>query len=385
MSSALHYATECFEGMKAYRGFDGKLRLFRPQRNCERMLKSATRIALPGFEPRELQKLIERFVALDGPRWLPRGRSEGSHLYLRPTMIGTGDALGVQKPTEALLFVIAVCFPPLDEPRKATTTSSSSSSTTALPQSLPSLAGVPTAGKSAEKKEEEKEEAPKESKSPSSNGMRLLASRHDMIRAWPGGFGHAKVGANYGPSLVAQQEARQKGYHQILWLFGDERHVTEAGASNFFVLWRTKSAMTTREKDEVGAGEGEEGGHLQLVTAPLGDGVILDGVTRASVLELARQRWRGQIEVVERPFTMGEVVQAGEEGRLVEAFGCGTAFFVAPVADIHFGGRDVALPLKSGVEATYAMCLKAWLREIMFGRVQHEWGVVVEEEEQQEQ
>jgi branched-chain amino acid aminotransferase len=85
-ASVLHYATECFEGMKMYRGFDGKLRLFRPDANCKRMLVSSTRIALPGFDPRELEKLIIAMIALDGPKWLPK---VGTFLYLRPTMIGS--------------------------------------------------------------------------------------------------------------------------------------------------------------------------------------------------------------------------------------------------------------------------------------------------------
>ncbi len=378
MSSALHYATECFEGMKAYRSNrDGKLRLFRPQRNCERMLKSAARVALPAFEPGELRACIEKFVALEGRRWLPRNEPDGtaegasgSYLYLRPTMIGTGDALGVQKPSEALLFLVAVCFPPLDEPHEANLPQAPNQPTT-LPPLAPLAGAVPPTPKTG----------------PASAGMRLLASSSDSIRAWPGGFGNAKVGANYGPSLVAQAHARALGYNQILWLFGDEAYVTEAGGSNFMVIWRTRR---------------QEGGRLQLVTAPLGDGVILEGVTRASVLELVRQRWPcrsllpppaaedtgmdGQatealeMEVLERRFTMDEIVAASDEGRLLEAFACGTAFFIAPVADIRFRGRDVELPLKSGVPATYAMTIKRWLREIMFGVVLHEWGVVVEEE-----
>jgi branched-chain amino acid aminotransferase len=270
-ASVLHYATECFEGMKAYRGYDGKLRLFRPDRNCRRMLKSSTRIALPAFDPVELQKLIEKLVAVDGPKWLPRA-NKGSFLYIRPTIIGTAPAIGVQRPAEALFFVVAVLFPPaLCNP----------------------------------------------------TGMRLLASKDDMCRAWPGGFGNAKVGANYGPSLIAQGEARDLGYDQILWLFGKEGYVTEAGASNFFVVWRT------------------EEGRLQLVTAPLHDGIILEGVTRASVLGLARERLTGNaqdglelVDVVERKFTMDEVMLASDEGRLVEAFGCGTA--VSSVHDPYY-------------------------------------------------
>ena len=275
-ASVLHYATECFEGLKLYRGYDSRLRLFRPDCNARRMLDSATRIALPAFNPLELQKLIETLCAVDGAKWLPASRP-GSFLYLRPTMIATTDNLGVQKPKEALLYVIACCFPCLDRPAG---------------QVKP--------------------------------GMKLLASREDTVRAWPGGFGFAKVGANYGPSLIAQAEARDRGFDQVLWLLGQENHVTEAGASNFFVVWRTRHGV------------------LQLVTAPLGSKIILDGVTRRSVLQVARERLAlhsrreggvdaeelEDLEVVERTFTMAEVEEAVEEGRLVEAFACGTAVSV---------------------------------------------------------
>jgi branched-chain amino acid aminotransferase len=67
-ASCLHYATQCFEGMKVYRGFDGKLRLFRPERNCNRLVMSAQRVVLPAFDPVELEKLLKLFLGLDGPR-----------------------------------------------------------------------------------------------------------------------------------------------------------------------------------------------------------------------------------------------------------------------------------------------------------------------------
>lgn len=285
-ASVLHYATECFEGMKLYRGFDSRLRLFRPDRNCRRMLSSATRIALPAFDPGELQKLIEDLVSVDGDKWLPRSRP-GQFLYLRPTMIATAAALGVQKPKEALLYIIACCFPALDETIGSVVQDQAqlSNGNGVVPEDKPP-------------------------------GMRLLASKDDMVRAWPGGFGYAKVGANYGPSLIAQAEARERGFDQILWLLGSNCEVTEAGASNFFVVWKTRE------------------GKLQLVTAPLGDKVILDGVTRRSVLDLTEERLstpRGDLEaleIVERKYTMAEVEEAIEEGRLVEAFVAGTAVCV---------------------------------------------------------
>lgn len=342
-ASVLHYATECFEGLRFYRGHDLRLRLFRPDRNTRRMLNSATRISLPAFEPDELQKLIETLVAVDGEKWLPKSRP-GTFLYLRPTMIATAAALGVQKPKEALLYIIACCFPNFDTPSG-------------------------TAGPSSNSIQQSSKARP---------GLKLLASKEDTVRAWPGGFGYAKVGANYGPSLVAQGEAKARGFDQVLWLLGKDCDVTEAGASNFFVVWRI-------------------GGKLQLVTAPLDDKIILDGVTRRSILQLARERLGGDLEVVERKYPMSEVEDAAEDGRLLEAFAAGTAvcsrflidkdfdvltslqFFIAPVSSIHFRGKDLEIPMSEGVTGKYAAILKTYLTNIMYGREDHEWGVVVNE------
>lgn len=313
-ASCLHYATECFEGMKMYRGYDGKLRLFRPDANCRRMLISSTRIALPGFEPAELEKLITALVSVDGPKWLPKSRA-GTNVYLRPTMIGSAAALGVSMPKEATLFIIASFMPNLE---------------------------VPT-------------------------GMKLLASS-ESVRAWPGGFGYAKVGANYGPTLMANEEAKNRGYHQVLWLLDGQ--VTEAGASNFFLVWRTRE------------------GALQLITAPLGDKVILDGVTRRSILQLARERLSVRtntglepIEIVERRFTMDDVAEAVKEGRVVEAFAAGTAYFVCPISCINYRNEDLAIPMAQGHTGAYAGLIKTWLMNIMYGKEEHEWGVVIEEKE----
>lgn len=335
-ASVLHYATECFEGLKLYRGFDGKLRLFRADRNCERMRKSASRIALPDFEADELNKLIIALCARDGPKWLPKEHA-GSFLYIRPTMIATDPTLGVQRPKEALLYVILACFPDM-------------SKSLASPSAPPALNGDAN-GKS----------------SGQVAGLKLLASKEDTIRAWPGGFGYAKVGANYGPSLVAQGEARSRGFDQVLWLFGDECSVTEAGASNFFVVWKNKQT-----------------GRNELVTAPLGERIILEGVTRASILELAKDKLSKEnggleaVDVVERKFTMAEMISAHEEGRLVEAFAAGTAFFVAPVGLIHFRSKDIEVPT-DGDSGRYAREIKKWLSDIMYGQVDHQWGVVVDE------
>ncbi|RPA76468.1 branched-chain amino acid aminotransferase II [Ascobolus immersus RN42] len=320
-ASVLHYATECFEGMKCYRGYDNKLRLFRPQLNAARMLMSSTRIALPPFNPEELVKLIYKLVATDGGKWLPK---PGSFFYIRPTSIATHPALGVQKPREALLYVICCAFPTLD-----------------------------------------------------AKPMKLLASEGQAVRAWPGGWGYAKVGANYGPSLMASDEAQKQGFNQILWLFGEENYVTEAGASNFFVLWRNKETQK-----------------LELITAPLTDKLILDGVTRRSVLELARERLTKagavegleEIEVVERKYTMDEVALAAEEGRLVEGFAAGTAFFVVAVSLVSYKGKDIIFPNKgTNADGTgvYGGAIKKWLKDTMFGNEEgkKEWVMVIDEKD----
>ncbi|ATY58517.1 Branched-chain amino acid aminotransferase II [Cordyceps militaris] len=312
-ASCLHYATECFEGLKVFRGYDGGLRVFRPDRNCVRMNMSASRISLPTFPPAELEKLILALLEVDGPRWLPRDKP-GNFLYLRPTLIGTQSQLGVQAPKEAMLYIIVTYMPRMDSPP---------------------------------------------------GGMRLHTSPEDMVRAWVGGFGYAKVGANYGPSLLATADARRRGYHQILWLYGPDGECTEAGASNFFVLWKRKDGKT------------------ELITAPLDDKLILDGVTRRSAVELARERLAGEIEVTERKYTIDELLEADAEGRILESFAAGTAYFICPVSQIHHRGQDINIPMgPEGKAGEITTKIKTWIGDVMYGNVSHEWGVVVNEKGQ---
>jgi branched-subunit amino acid aminotransferase/4-amino-4-deoxychorismate lyase len=106
---------------------------------------------------------------------------------------------------------------------------------------------------------------------------------------------------------MATADARRRGFHQILWLYGPQGECTEAGASNYFVLWKRKD------------------GKKELITAPLDDKLILDGVTRRSCLDLARERLAGEIEVTERKYTIDELVEADAEGRILESFAAGTA------------------------------------------------------------
>lgn len=302
-----HYAFECFEGMKAYKDKDGKVRLFRPDMNMARLNKSASRIALPTFEPTSFIELISKLVNLDS-RFIPNQR--GYSLYLRPTMIGTQKTLGVGPPGSALLYVIASPVGPY----------------------------YPTGFKAVS-----------------------LEATDYAVRAWPGGVGDKKLGANYAPCIVPQLQAASRGYQQNLWLFGEEEYVTEVGTMNMFVVLKDKKT-----------------GQKELITAPL-DGTILEGVTRDSVLALARERlvpegWK----VTERKYTMNELYEASQDGRLVEAFGAGTAAIVSPIRTIAWKGKHVDCGLKETEESgETALRVKQWIEAIQYGEEEHEWSVKI--------
>ena len=177
------------------------------------------------------------------------------------------------------------------------------------------------------------------------------------VRAWPGGVGDKKLGANYAPCIVPQMQAASRGFHQNLWLFGEEEYITEVGTMNLFAAIKNK-----------------ETGQPELLTAPL-DGTILEGVTRDSILELARERLEPKgWNVSERKFTMKEVAEAAQEGRMMEIFGAGTAAIVAPVRKISWKGQLVDCGLEDHVEAgPIAQQMKEWMEAIQYGDEDHPW------------
>lgn len=227
-------------------------------------------------------------------------------MYIRPTLIGTQRTLGVGPPGSALLYVIACAVGPY----------------------------YPTGFKAVS-----------------------LEATDYAVRAWPGGVGDKKLGANYAPCVVPQLEAAKKGLHQNLWLFGEEEYVTEVGTMNFFAAIKDKST-----------------GRKELITAPL-DGTILEGVTRDSILTLARERLQPEgWQISERKMTMRELADAADEGRLLEAFGAGTAAVVSPVRKISWKGNMIDCGLKEGEEAgELTSRIKQWIEEIQYGDVEHEW------------
>ena len=179
----------------------------------------------------------------------------------------------------------------------------------------------------------------------------LLASTKD-VRAWPGGTGAMKLGANYAGGVVPQLEAAELGYQQILWLFGPEDELTEVGMMNLFCIVQIDensehSSRPTRTSQQLTTPFAA----VELCTPPL-DGMILPGVTRDSVLALCRShadpltshRIAGLPEnlvVSERTIKMGEIVERSANGSLLEMFGTGTAAVVSAVERIGYQGVDV--------------------------------------------
>ena len=118
-----------------------------------------------------------------------------------------------------------------------------------------------------------------------------------------------------------------------------------------------------------------EGGQKEIVTPPLDD-TILAGLTRDSILELARNRLSQTWKVSERRITMSQIMSAAENHRLLEIFGTGTSGTVAPVRAIMYNGKDIKLPSKD--IGPIAECLQGWLEGIQYGdEPGHPWSVLL--------
>ena len=178
-------------------------------------------------------------------------------------------------------------------------------------------------------------------------GLSLWVS-DSYIRAAPGGTGAAKCGGNYAGGLAAQAEAARAGCDQVLFLDAVERRwVEELGGMNVFFVFDDGS----------------------LATPPL-SGTILPGITRDSLITLARDRGR---EVREEPYAIDQWRSDAHSGRLVEAFACGTAAVVAPIGQVR--GAELEITISGGRPGPVAAELRAALVDIHHGRAPdpHGW------------
>jgi branched-chain amino acid aminotransferase len=259
--TALQYGISVFEGHKAFRTVGDEIVLFRPYENWERLRRSCRRLVLPEVPEDLYIEGLKQLIRTDQD-WVPEP-DEGA-LYIRPCVFATDAALRVG-PSSACRFVIF---------------------TSAVGQYYP---------------------AP----------LRLLVTT-DYVRAFPGGTGNVKPAGNYAPTLLADAQARHRGFTGALWLDGCERRfVEEAGVMNvFFVIDGT------------------------VVTPGLSD-TILPGITRDSVIRLLEAMGT---PVEERPVSIDELVAAHTAGRLRECFGTGTAATISHVAEIGYQDKTLTLP-----------------------------------------
>ncbi len=181
--TALHYGSEIFEGLKAYRRPDGGVQLFRPIENIRRMNRSAERLCLPQIPEDMFMEAMTTLVKMEQD-WVPH--SPNTSLYIRPFMIGNDENLGVHSVHHATFIII---LSPVGSYYKE---------------------GL--------------------------NPVKIMIEDQD-VRAVRGGTGEAKCGGNYAASNRAGERAEQKGYSQVLWLDGVERkYIEEVGAMNVLFL-----------------------------------------------------------------------------------------------------------------------------------------------------
>ncbi|MBQ6264211.1 MAG: branched-chain amino acid aminotransferase [Clostridia bacterium] len=180
-SMVFHYGQEIFEGLKAYRGADGRPRLFRPDMNAKRTNSSNKRLVIPELPEDDFVQAVSELVEVDSD-WIPT--EKGTSLYIRPFIIATDDFLGVA-PSKTYLFIIILS-----------------------PSGAYYESGLEPVG---------------------------IWIEDDYVRAVRGGMGFTKTGGNYAASLIAQVKAHDDGYSQVLWLDGVERkYIEEVGAMNIF-------------------------------------------------------------------------------------------------------------------------------------------------------
>jgi branched-chain amino acid aminotransferase len=288
----LHYGQEIFEGLKAYRGKNDRIFLFRANENIKRMNTSAERMCMPGIDADLFMDALKKLIFLEKD-WIPRGI--GTSLYIRPTMIATERALGVHPANEYLFFIIV---------------------------------------------------GPVGAYYPEGFNPTKIYVSEEYVRSVRGGIGYCKAAGNYAASLYASKLANEMGYTQVLWLDAiEKKYVEEVGTSNvFFVI-------------------GDD-----LITPPLG-GTILPGVTRDSVIQIARS-WN--IPVKERLISIDEVISAQANGSLKEAFASGTAAIVSPIGQFYYKGK--ALIIKEGKTGTLTEKLYNEILQIQYGEKEDPFG-----------
>jgi branched-chain amino acid aminotransferase len=292
--SALHYGQAFFEGLKAYKHADGKVIVFRPDKNAVRFNKSAERLCMPELPEDIFIQSIAAVVDIDRD-WIPTKPNHS--LYIRPFMFATDPYLGVT-PSKSYKYMVLTgpVGPYFAKP------------------------------------------------------LRVKIETF-YTRAAEGGMGYAKSAGNYGGGMLPAKKAAEEGFDQLIWTDAKEHlYIEEMGAANVMFML-----------DGV------------LITALTRD-TILDGVTRDSVLTLARE-WG--IPVEERRVSVAEIIEGAKNGKLTDAFGAGTAATIASVDSISYNGEEYFL--NAPKESNFSQKVLKELNYIKYGFTAdtHGWNYLI--------
>ncbi|MEO6682754.1 MAG: branched-chain amino acid aminotransferase [Ginsengibacter sp.] len=257
--AALHYGQAIFEGVKAYKTIEGKAQIFRPEDNFKRFNVSARRMEMPEVPEEIFMGGLKKLIEID-QEWIPAKKDHA--LYIRPFMFATDEMIGVRPSlTYKFMIILSPTGPYYSAPMK-------------------------------------------------------IFVEEKYVRAVKGGVGYAKAAGNYGSAMHPTEEAKRKGYDQVLWTDAVEhKYVQECGTMNVFFIIGNKA-----------------------ITPALELGTILAGVTRDSTIKLLEEMG---LEVEERNLSIDEIVSAYKDGSLKELFGTGTAVTISMIKELSY--RDLKM------------------------------------------
>ncbi len=297
----LHYGQGVFEGLKAFKTENDEVVIFRPAKHIQRLNHSAKRVCIPEVDPDFLLRALTELVSVERD-WIPK--QFGESLYIRPFIFGSDPFLGV-KPSSSYKLIILLS---------------------------PVGAYYPEGFKP----------------------VKILV-QDDYVRAVRKGLGDCKTPANYAASLLAGEEAKKKGFTQVLWLDGvEQKYIEEVGTMNIFINLKN-----------------------EIVTPKL-NGSILPGVTRDSVIQILKD-WN--LNITERLISIDEVITEYQRGNVLGVFGTGTAAIISSVGWLTYKGFEMTF--NNGEAGELDLKLFEELTSIHYGKIEdkHNWLTHVEKKE----
>ena len=294
----IHYGQAIFEGIKAFKNAEGEPAIFRPEKNVERFNNSAKRLCMPEIDEEFFMKALTELISVERD-WIPD--RPGESLYIRPFMYASDPFLGVRP---SMTYKMIILLSPVG-------------------------AYYPEGFKPVK-----------------------ILIQDEYVRAVRKGIGECKTAGNYAGSLLAAEEAKKRGFTQVLWLDAiEQKYIEEVGTMNIFVRFKNE------------------------VATPQFSGSILRGVTRDSVIQILKE-W-GE-NVTERLISVDEIVEEYKKGNVLEIFGTGTAAIISAVGWLQY--KDLEMVINNGEAGELALKLFNEITAIQTGKTEdkHNWLTYVD-------